>query len=65
MLQPAIQRQAAMIAAEMIEQYAQTVEPMTEGSDPLVGIRQQELEIKTADLELQNSRICSQARIGI
>jgi hypothetical protein len=42
MLQPAIQRQAAMLIADMIEEYAQTVEPIQEGQDPLVAIRQQE-----------------------
>ena len=51
MLQPAIQRQAAMLAADMIEQYAQTVEPMEQGEDPLVAIRQQELQIKAADVQ--------------
>ena len=51
MLQPTIQRKAAMIAAEMIEQYAQTVEPMEQGEDPLVAIRQQELQIKAADVQ--------------
>lgn len=51
MLQPAIQRQAAMIAADMIEQYAQTVEPVQQQQDPLVAIRQQELQIKAADVD--------------
>ena len=51
MLQPAIQRQAAMLIADMIEEYAQTVEPIQDAQDPLVGIRQQELEIKAADIQ--------------
>ena len=51
MLKVAIDRQAAVIIAEMTEQYAQTVEPVSEGEDPLVAIRQQELQIKSADLQ--------------
>jgi hypothetical protein len=51
MLQPAIERQAAMLIADMTEQYAQTLEPMGEGPDPLVAIRQQELQLKAADME--------------
>ena len=51
MLQPAIARQAAILIAEMTEQYAQTMEPMGEGPDPLVAIRQQELELKAADMD--------------
>jgi hypothetical protein len=50
MLQPAIERQAAMLIADMTEQYAQTLEPQEEPQDPLVSIRQQELELKAADL---------------
>ena len=51
MLKVAIDRQAAVIIAEMTEQYAQTVEPVGEGQDPLVAIRQQELQIKSADVQ--------------
>jgi hypothetical protein len=51
MLQPAIARQAAMLIAELTEQYAQTVEPISEGTDPLVEIRNQELQLKAADLQ--------------
>ena len=50
MLQPAIERQAAMLIADMTEQYAQTVEPQ-EDTDPLVAIRQQELQLKAADMD--------------
>jgi len=51
MLKPAIDRQAAMLIAELTEQYAQTVEPIPEGTDPLVDIRNQELQLKAADLQ--------------
>ena len=51
MLKPAIDRQAAMLIAELTEQYAQTVEPVSEGTDPLVDIRNQELQLKAADLQ--------------
>ena len=51
MLQPAIQNQAAMIAADLIEEYAKTVEPVDQPEDPLVAIRQQELQIKSADIQ--------------
>ena len=41
---------AASLAAEMIEQYAQTVAPQNT-EDPLVTIRKQELALKGADIE--------------
>ena len=41
---------AAMLIADMTEQYAQTLEPQEEQQDPLVAIRQQELQLKAADL---------------
>ena len=50
MLQPAIERQAAMLIADMTEKYAQTVEPQDD-TDPLVAIRQQELQLKAADMD--------------
>jgi len=50
MLQPAIERQAAMLIADLTEEYAQTLEPQEE-QDPLVAIRQQELQLKAADME--------------
>ena len=56
MLQPAIERQAAMLIADMTEEYAQTVEPQEE-QDPLVAIRQQELQLKAADMERKVSRV--------
>jgi len=59
MLQPAIQRQAAMLIADMIEKYAQTVEPIQEGQDPLVAIRQQELEIKAADVQRKSEEFAT------
>ena len=55
LLQPAIQRQAAMIIADLTEQYAQTVEQVPEGEDPLVSIRKQELQIKAADMQRKAS----------
>ena len=36
------------VIADMTEQYAQTVEPQDEGTDPLVAIRQQELQLKSS-----------------
>ena len=50
MLQPAIERQAAMLIADLTEEYAQTLEPQEE-QDPLVAIRQQELQLKAADMD--------------
>ena len=55
MLQPAIERQAAMLIAELTEEFTQTVEPVDEGTDPLVAIRQQELQLKAADLERKST----------
>ena len=55
MLQPAIERQAAMLIAELTEEFTQTVEPVGEGTDPLVAIRQQELQLKAADLERKST----------
>jgi hypothetical protein len=55
MLQPAIERQAAMIIAELTEEFTQTVEPVGEGADPLVEIRQQELQLKAADMERKST----------
>ena len=49
MLQPA-RRQAAMLIADLTEEYAQTLEPQEE-QDPLVAIRQQELQLKAADMD--------------
>ena len=51
MLLPAIERQAAMLIADMTEQYAQTLEPQEEQQDPLVAIRQQELQLKAAEMD--------------
>ncbi len=55
MLQPAIERQAAMLIAELTEEFTQTVEPVGEETDPLVAIRQQELQLKAADLERKST----------
>ncbi len=55
MLQPAIERQAAMLIAELTEEFTQTVEPVGEGTDPLVAIRQQELQLKAADMERKST----------
>lgn len=55
MLKPAVDRQAAMIIAELTEQYAQTVEQVPEGEDPLVQIRKQELQIKAADVQRKSA----------
>ena len=55
MLQPAIERQAAMLIAELTEEFTQTVEPVDEGTDPLVAIRQQELQLKAADMERKST----------
>jgi len=55
MLQPAIERQAAMLIADLTEEFTQTVEPVGEGTDPLVAIRQQELQLKAADMERKST----------
>tara|TARA_R100000808_G_scaffold9248_1_gene25465 strand:- start:6931 stop:9366 length:2436 start_codon:yes stop_codon:yes gene_type:complete len=55
MLQPAIENQAAILIADLTEEYAQTVEPQGEGQDPLVAIRQQELQLKAADMERKST----------
>ena len=49
-IQEQVQNMAASLAAEMIEQYAQTVAPQNT-EDPLVTIRKQELALKGADIE--------------
>jgi hypothetical protein len=51
MLEPAVQRQAAMIIADLTEQYAQAVEQVQEGEDPLVQLRKIELQLKSQDLQ--------------
>jgi hypothetical protein len=48
---PQIDARAAQIAADMTEQLVQAVSPQEEGQDPLVEIRQQELQLKAADLQ--------------
>ena len=55
MLQPAIERQAAMIIADLTEEFTQTVEPVSEGTDPLVAIRQQELQLKATDMQRKST----------
>jgi len=55
MLQPAIERQAAMLIADLTEEFTQTVEPVGEETDPLVAIRQQELQLKAADMERKST----------
>jgi hypothetical protein len=55
MLQPAIERQAAVLIADLTEEFTQTVEPVGEGTDPLVAIRQQELQLKAADMQRKSS----------
>ena len=49
-IKPQIDKIAAQIIADTTEQLAQAVTPPQE-SDPLVEIRQQELQIKAADLQ--------------
>lgn len=49
-IQEQVQNMAASLAAEMIEQYAQSVTP-EKSEDPLVTIRKQELALKGADIE--------------
>lgn len=49
-IQEQVQNMAASLAAEMIEQYAQSVTPEST-EDPLVTIRKQELALKGADIE--------------
>ena len=49
--QPQINARAAQLIAEMSEQYAQSTAAPQEQSDPLVDIRNQELQLKAADLQ--------------
>ena len=42
-----IERQAAILIADLTEEFTQSVEPMPQGEDPLVAIRQQELAVKS------------------
>ena len=44
-----------MIIANLTEEFTQTVEPMPQGEDPLVAIRQQELQLKAADMQRKSS----------
>ena len=48
--QPQINARAAQLIAEMTEQYVQSVEPEPK-SDPLVEIRNQELQLKSMDIQ--------------
>ncbi len=63
MLKPAIDRQASMIIAELTEQYVQTVEPVPEGTDPLVDIRNQELQLKAADLQRKSEEFSAKQQL--
>ena len=49
-LQPQIAARAAQLIAELTEQYAQSVAPKDQG-DPLVEIRNQELQLKAMDIQ--------------
>ena len=53
-IKPQIDQIAAVMIADMVESMAQAVEPPQQ-SDPLVDIRNQELQLKTADLERKAS----------
>lgn len=53
-IKPQIDQIAAVMIADMVESMAQAVEPPQQ-SDPLVDIRNQELQLKTADLERKSS----------
>ena len=50
-MKPQIDALAAQIAADMTEQLVQAMTPQEEGTDPLVAIRQQELQLKAADMQ--------------
>ena len=50
-MKPQIDALAAQIAADMTEQLVQAMTPQEEGTDPLVEIRQQELQLKAADMQ--------------
>ena len=50
-IQIQIQNLAAQLISEMIEQYAEAVNPSQPQQDPLVSIRQQELALKGADIQ--------------
>ena len=53
-IKPQIDQIAATIIADMTESLAQAVEPPPE-SDPLVDIRNQELQLKAADMQRKTS----------
>ena len=53
-IKPQIDQIAAVLIADMVESMAQAVEPPQQ-SDPLVDIRNQELQLKAADLERKAS----------
>ena len=48
---PQIDARAAQIAADMTEQLVQAMSPEGQTEDPLVAIRQQELQLKAADMQ--------------
>lgn len=50
-IQADVASRAAELIGELTEQYAQAVTPPSQGPDPLVQIRQQELALKGADIE--------------
>ena len=53
-IKPQIDQIAAVMIADMVESMAQAVEPPQQ-SDPLVDIRNQELQLKAADMQRKSS----------
>ena len=60
-IKPQIDKIAAQIIADTTEQLAQAVTPPPQ-EDPLVAIRQQELQIKAADLQRKDSEFVARQR---
>jgi hypothetical protein len=54
-IQPQIDALAAQIIADLTEELVQAMEPEAPESDPLVDIRNQELQLKAADLQRKQS----------
>ena len=61
-IKPQIDQIAAVMIADMVESMAQAVEPPQQ-SDPLVDIRNQELQLKAADMQRKSAEFEAKARV--
>ena len=61
-IKPQIDQIAAVLIADMVESMAQAVEPPQQ-SDPLVDIRNQELQLKAADMERKTTEFESKQQM--